>query len=197
MSVRLLKPVPLDTDLPVVERGDRLVVLHGEAPVAEARPGSVGELEAPAPPGAQEAAEASTRYRGFDEHPAPECFVCGPTRVAGDALRIFAGPLAPSVAAALWTPDASLDAGDGRVANEFMWAALDCPGFAAAAPDMRAMLLGELTARIDRRVQVGERCTVIGWVIAASGRKHEAGTAVYDAERTLCGIARAIWIEPR
>ena len=31
----------------------------------------------------------------------------------------------------------------------------------------------------------------------SSGRKHEAGTALYDGEGELCGQARALWIEPR
>lgn len=197
VTVRLLRPVPLDTDLHVAEHGGRLAVLNGDEQVAEARPDDVGDIEPPQPPSAHEAAEASARYRGFTTHPAPECFVCGPRRAAGDALRIFAGSVRPGVAAALWTPDESLDAGDGRVAPEFMWAALDCPGFAAAAPDMRAMLLGELTARIDQRARIGERCTAVGWVIGASGRKHEVGTALYDSEHALLAIARALWIEPR
>jgi len=29
------------------------------------------------------------------------------------------------------------------------------------------------------------------------GRKHAAGTAVYDGKGELCGKARALWIEPR
>jgi len=197
VTVRLLKPIPLETELTADERNGVIVVLRGDETLAEARPGEVGALAPPDPPSPSEAAEASRRYRGFATHPAPECFVCGPARSPGDALRIFAGPVAPGVAAAPWTPDASLDRGDGRVADEFIWAALDCPGFAAAAPDMRPMLLGELTARIDRAVAVGEPCIVVGWVIGASGRKHEAGTAVFDAERRLCALARAIWIEPR
>lgn len=198
VTVRLLKPIPLDTTLEVIERDDGLLdVRHGAESLAEARPGDVGSLSPPRPPAFDEAADASRRYAGFERHPAPDCFVCGPHRAAGDALRIFAGPLAPGVSAAPWTPDASLDGGDARVAPEFVWAALDCPGFAAAAPDMRPMLLGELTARIDRRVRIGEPCIVVGWVIRASGRKHEAGTALYDSERTLCAVARAIWIEPR
>lgn len=197
VTVRLLKPIPLETTLDVAERDGVLDVRHGGESLAEARPGEVGALTPPGPPTFDEAAAASRRYAGFTRHPAPECFVCGPTRAEGDALRIFAGPLAPGVAAAPWTPDASLDGGDGHVAAEFVWAALDCPGFAAAAPDMRPMLLGELTARIDRRVGIGEPCIVVGWVIGASGRKHEAGTALYDSTRTLCALARAIWIEPR
>ena len=197
VTVRLLKPIPLETELEVVERDGVLAVMQGDERLAEARPGDVGGIKPPDPPSPAEAAAASSRYAGFTTHPAPACFACGPLREEGDALRIFAGPLAPGVAAARWTPDASLDGGDGTVAPQFVWAALDCPGFAAAAPDMRPMLLGELTARIEQPVRVGDSCLVVGWVIGVSGRKHEAGTALYDSARNLCGIARAIWIEPR
>jgi hypothetical protein len=59
------------------------------------------------------------------------------------------------------------------------------------------MLLAEFTAHVDRLVHVGESCTLIGWQIGASGRKHEAGTAIFDGKGELCGKARALWIEPR
>jgi hypothetical protein len=94
-------------------------------------------------------------------------------------------------------PDISLDAGDGKVRAEFMSAALDCPGYYAIAPDDRMMLLAEFTAHLDRRVRVSESCTVVGWPIVSSGRKHEAGTALFDVEGNLVGRARALWIEPR
>jgi len=99
--------------------------------------------------------------------------------------------------AAPWVPDASLDAGDGKVHPEFMSAALDCPGYYAVAPDDRMMLLACLTAHLDRRVHVGEACTAVGWAIGSSGRKHEAGTALFDGKGELCARARALWIEPR
>jgi hypothetical protein len=37
----------------------------------------------------------------------------------------------------------------------------------------------------------------VGWHIGSSGRKHEAGTALFDGEGNLVGRARALWIEPR
>lgn len=198
VTVRLSKPVPLDTPLRVEQRDDGLEVLHEGVPVAAARPGEIGDLVPPRPPTLDEAARASSRYAGFSRHPAPECFVCGPLRAEGDALRVFAGPTDQAgVAAAPWTPDPSLEDQDGSVAAPFVWAALDCPGFAAAAPDMRPMLLGELTVRIDRAVRVGEPHVVVGWVIRASGRKHEAATALFDARGGLHAVGRAIWIEPR
>ena len=84
---------------------------------------------------------------------------------------------------------------DGKVAAEFHWAALDCPGYFAVSGGRRVMLLGEMQAHLDRRVRVGESCTVIGWRIGTEGRKHQAGTAIFDGEGELCARARATWIE--
>jgi hypothetical protein len=198
VCVRLLKPPPLDTVLTVREEGAGVLqVLDGAEPVGEARPAALF-LETAAAPDYLQAVEASRHYAGFRHHRFPSCFVCGTQRTRGDGLRIFAGPLGRGGAvAAPWVPDASLDAGDGKVRAEFMSAALDCPGYYAVAPDDRMMLLAELTAHVDRRVHIGEPCTVVGWQIAASGRKHEAGTALFDGKGELCGRARALWIEPR
>jgi hypothetical protein len=199
VTVRLLRPVPLDTPLTVIRQDDRLELFDGDTPVAQARPGEIGALDPPAAPDRTAASEAARHYAGFaPHHPAPECFVCGPRRPQRDGLGIFPGAVGPeSVVAAPWTPDASLDGGDGKVAPEFLWAALDCPGFHAVAPDVRPMLLGELTAAITRRVAIGEPCVVVGWRIGSEGRKHHAGTALFGADGALCGRARAIWIEPR
>jgi hypothetical protein len=198
VSVRLLSPPPLNTEFTVRELADgALQVLQGETPVGEAQP-AVLTLEVRAAPDYLEAVEASRRYAGFRHHRFPSCFVCGTQRARGDGLRIFAGPIPErDVVAAPWVPDASLDGGDGKVRAEFMSAALDCPGYYAVAPDDRMMLLAEFTAHVDRRVHVGESCTLVGWQVGVSGRKHEAGTAIFDGKGELCGKARALWIEPR
>jgi hypothetical protein len=198
VSVRLLKPPPLNIGLTVEALDDGgLRVLRGEEPIGEAHPAAL-TLAAPAAPDYLEAVEASRHYAGFHHPRFPSCFVCGAQRVRGDGLRIFAGPIAErGMVAAPWVPDASLDAGDGKVRPEFISAALDCPGYFAVAPDDRLMLLAELTAHVDRRVHIGESCTLVGWRIGGSGRKHEAGTAIFDGKGELCGRARALWIEPR
>jgi len=198
VNVRLLKPPPLNVGLAVsmLEDGG-LRVLRGEQAIGEAHP-AVLTLVAPPAPDYLEAVEASRRYAGFRHHPFPGCFVCGTQRARGDGLRIFAGPLAErGMVAAPWVPDASLDAGDGKVRAEFMSAALDCPGYFAVAPDERMMLLAEFSAHVDRRVHIGESCTLIGWRLGGEDRKREAGTAVFDGKGELCGRARALWIEPR
>ena len=198
VTVRLLKPPRLDTEFTVEEAADgTLRVLDGSEAIAEARRAAL-DLEVKSAPEYLEAVEASRRYAGFRYHRFPGCFACGTHRVRGDGLRIFAGPIEErGVVAAPWVPDPSLDAGDGKVRAEFMSAALDCPGYYAVAPDDRMMLLAEFTAHIDRRVHVGESCTVVGWQLASSGRKHEAGTALFDGKGDLVGRARALWIEPR
>jgi hypothetical protein len=197
VTVRLLRPPPLDTPLETLELTDgTLAVMSGAERIAEARAARL-VLEPRTAPNYFEAVEASRGYAGFAHHRFPTCFVCGTRRARGDGMRIFAGPIAErDLVAAPWVPDVSLDQGGGKVRPEFMSAALDCPGFYAASPDDRMMLLGEITVHVNRLVHVGERCTVIGWALEASGRKRAAGTAVYAEDGEVCGLARALWIEP-
>jgi hypothetical protein len=195
LKVRLLLPPPLDTPLGLVREGDGDWVLASAAgPVARGAAGLL-QLDVPSPPRYVQAVWASQHYPGFREHAFPDCFVCGPHRRRGDGMRIFPGMLDTGIVAAPWLPPDTLDAGDGKVAVEFHWAALDCPGYFAVSGGRRVMLLGELQAHIDRRVHVGEPCTVIGWKIGADGRKHQAGTAIFDEDGELCARGRATWIE--
>jgi hypothetical protein len=197
LKVRLIAPTPLDVPLEVAGDGaDEWVLSCAEGPIARAAPSTLA-LDVPGAPGYVKAVWASQHYAGFREHAFPECFVCGPHRRRGDGLRIFPGMLETGMVAAPWLPADALDRGDGKVAVEFHWAALDCPGYFAVSGGRRMMLLGEMQAHLDRRVHVGESCTVIGWRIAAEGRKHVAGTAIFDEDGELCARARATWIELR
>ncbi|HTP39180.1 MAG TPA: hypothetical protein VMI92_06355 [Steroidobacteraceae bacterium] len=196
VQVRLERPVPLERALRLGEVTDgQLGVFDGTERVALVTAAAL-QLAAPPAPDYLQALEASRRFIGFGRHAFPNCFVCGTDRARGDGLRVFAGQWGESVAAP-WVPDASLDQGDGKVAAEFMWAALDCPGYFAARSDGVPMLLGEFNAHVDRRVHVSESCVVVGWRLGVSGRKYEAGTALFDEDGELCGRARALWIEPR
>lgn len=205
VTVRLLRPPPLDTPLEIAELADgTLTVMLGTVRVAEAKPATLA-LDLRSPPSYFEAVEASRGYAGFHQHRFPTCFVCGPQRRRGDGMRIFAGPIAGrDIVASPWVPDASLDGGDGKVRPEFMSAALDCPGYFAVSPADRMMLLGEITVHVNRLVHVGEPCTVIGWALETSGRTagvhprlRGAATAVVAEDGEICGLARALWIEPR
>jgi hypothetical protein len=209
VRVRLLRPPPLDHALvlrqALVEGGATGVgrrelrddqALADEQLIAWAEPAHL-ELRAPPAIDYERALEVSRHFSGHTAHPFPHCFVCGTQRVRGDGMRIFAGPLNEMRAAAPWIPDSSLGDANGKVRTEFIWAALDCPGYFAAARDGRVLLLGEMTARIDRPVHVDESCTILAWRIAVSGRRHEVGTALYDDDGEPAALAHATWIEPK
>jgi len=199
VRIRLERPIPLQVplELNTAEGGD-LELTHEGTVLARALPAADVTLEVPSAPNYLAALEASRHFAGFINHPYPGCFVCGTARARGDGLRVFAGKCgAQYQVAAPWVADATLADGDGKVRPEFISAALDCPGAFAARDDMAQMLLGEFTARIDRRVHVDEPCVILGWRIAASGRKFEVGTALFDQGGELCARARAVWIELR
>jgi hypothetical protein len=195
VRVRLVAPPPLDTALALEpgEHVDSWQLQAGDQVIAVAVPSRL-ELDVPGAPRYVQAVWASQHFTGFQAHPYPTCFVCGPHRRRGDGLRIFPGLLDSGMVAAPWLPADDLDAGDGKVAVEFHWAALDCPGYFAVADGSHPMLLGEMQAHVDRRVHAGESCTVIGWKIGVEGRKHYAGTAIFDEDGELCARARSTWI---
>jgi hypothetical protein len=188
-EVTLRVPPPLDRPLGV-ERADGAVrVFDGETLVAEAKPVTV-DVEPPESP-SFEAASGAALPNGDEESPFPECFVCGPHRVAGEGLRIFAGPLHDRVVAAPWVPI------DPYTGPEFVWAALDCPGaYACGFGERGVLVLGRLAVRVEALPRAGEHCVVVAWPLGDEGRKAFAGTALYGEGGRMLGVARATWIEP-
>jgi hypothetical protein len=59
------------------------------------------------------------------------------------------------------------------------------------------VVLGRLTARVERVPEAGERCVVVGWPLESDGRKHGAGTALFSDGGEVLGLAKALWVEPR
>ena len=193
VEVTLRLPPPLDTPLRVEQGGEAVRVLHGGRLVAEAHRAEPG-LSPPAPPGYVEVARLSSERPDEVDHPFPGCFVCGPGREEGDALRLRPVPLGDGSVAAAWRPDDRL-AGPGRLPQELVWAALDCPGGWAVQPDgsRGISVLGRLTARILQPPSAGDECVVLGWPVpGGDDRRRHAGTAIYrDGE--LLAVGRAVW----
>lgn len=193
VEVTLRKPLPLDQPLQL-EQGPPTQLHAADGLLAEARPAAL-EIDIPPVPAFESATTIARTFAGFTRHAFPGCFVCGPFRSAGDGLRIFPGRLPGSgVVAAPWVPDESLADDDGRVLPEILWAALDCPGYFAAAEDGEKAVLGRITAEVDPCITAGERCVVVGWPVGRSGRKLHAGTAVVDESGTLRGRSLQTWI---
>ncbi|MCH7662854.1 MAG: hypothetical protein IH859_03180 [Chloroflexi bacterium] len=194
-EVRLYKPPPLDQALTVHQENESVSLFLGHTLIAAARLTAL-EIEVPQPPTLLQAQAASQKYVGFTHHYFPTCFVCGPNRVDGDGLHIFAGQVAgQDMVAAPWTPDDDLAGPDGFVLPEYIWAALDCPGAFAFGRDSNPMVLGTIAAEIFAPLVPGEECIVTGWPRRSEGRKYFSGTAVYTAHSDLIAQARATWIE--
>ncbi len=89
-QIVLRRPPPLDVKLAVHEDG----LYDGEQYVALAQRADVdGDVPRVS---VEQAQEAQARYLGFERHPFPRCFTCGPERPPGDGLRIFPGAVVPS-----------------------------------------------------------------------------------------------------
>lgn len=184
VEVRLRRPPPLETPLPVTTADGWTVA--GADTVLQAR--AVDRALTPVGPvDAATARAAEASYAGLRSHPFPTCFSCGTGREPGDGLRIFPGPVGPGRAAATWTPAADVSA-------PVTWAALDCAGAWAAGVDERPMVLGSITARVDALPDAGDEHVVVGELRGTEGRKVFSATSAYASDGTLVATAEAVWI---
>ena len=190
VSVRLRTPPPLDRPLAVRHgEGGVVEVVDGDLVVASAQPApALSHSGLPAPVGYDAAQAVAGSYAGLHDHPFPTCFSCGTEREPGDALCLRPGPLPgrEGVHAAAWVPT--------EATGEIVWAALDCPGAWALGVGGRPMVLGTMTAEVDRLPAVGEEHVVMAWARGSEGRKHYCGTALYTEDGALLARADATWI---
>ncbi len=195
VRVRIQDSVPMDVDLSIEDGDDVVGLTADDTLLAQAWPTSI-ELAVPDGPSFEEADDATSRYVARDEHPFPYCFVCGTAREPGDGMRLFAGPIEHrDIVATPWVPDDTLTS-ESLVPHEFVWAALDCPAFFGSCIHTQPIpsVLGEISARIDGDVHVGERYVVIGWRLGKEGRKEFVASAIYGEEGDLVAVSKATWI---
>jgi hypothetical protein len=189
-QVTLRLPPPLDTRLRVERENGRVLLLDGDALVAEAQPAPL-ELDVPAPVAPEDAHAARERHVRLGSAAFAQCFVCG-DRPAGDGLRIHAGavPGREPLQAAPWVVE--------ETGPEIVWAAIDCPGaYAIGAAGRGEVVLGRMAAEVLRVPRRGERCVVTAWPLGEEGRKLYAGTALFTEDGELLARAQQTWIEPR
>jgi hypothetical protein len=206
-EITLLAPPPLDQRLDIVASEHSVELRREETALATGRRVRIDVPEIPITSFSE--AEDAARRSPHDEsrHPLPMCFVCGPARVDGDGLRIIPGPLPlrpgckTGTLAAPWVPYSNLASEDGAVASESIWAALDCPtGFAGVGARHLGMsgaetiLLGRMSARIDRRPYPGDRCIIVAWPTGRDGRKLFANSALLSSEGEILAVAQATWL---
>jgi hypothetical protein len=193
-EVTLRSPPPLDVPLEVARTPGRFEVLDGTTLVATARQISFEPLDIPVLPSWDEAAAASQDYLGHMRHEFPTCFTCGTER--SDGLAIYPGPTATGMVASPWIPDGSLPNEEGALDVAIVWAALDCPGAWADARDLAEdpVVLGRMTAVVDRPIAIGRRYIAVAWKLGEEGRKSFAATALIDDEGQAVAVARQTWI---
>lgn len=196
----LKAPIPLDAEL-ALEIRDGVSVLLGEADALIGQGGAANQLlpEPPQSPGLEAAREAATRHIGLTQRVHPICFTCGSEREDGDGLRVLPGRLdgaEAGVVACTWTPHANFAAADGLIADEVVWAALDCPGYFSwvEKEGRHGALLGTMTGEVVGPVRAGVEYVVVAWPILKDGRKEIAGTALFDGEGRLMARSHQVWI---
>jgi hypothetical protein len=201
VEVTLRAPIPLDTVMATAVRDGVARVTKDDTLIAEVKRSDAtfaSRLPPPWPavlaaaenayslqPGLQDFVPGVTGYH-------PICFCCG----AGnpDGLKVFVAPVADQVAA-IWQTQTSWADDDGKLPTEFLWTAMDCPGqFAFINEGLRTGLLGRMTARIHSRPAAGAELLVNAWTIRIEGKKHFAGSAIYDQQGNLCAEAITLWI---
>jgi hypothetical protein len=205
-EITLLAPPPLGEPLCIVAGEHGVELRKQETTLAKGRTVHIDSPEVPIVSFGE--AQDAVRRSPCDEsrHPLPTCFVCGPTRVEGDGLRIIPACLSPhagkaGAVAAPWVPTSDLAGEDGAVAHEFIWAALDCPtGFAGAGARHLGMsgtepiLLGRMSARIESRPNPDDHCVIVAWPTGRDGRKLFASSALLSSQGKLLAVAQTIWI---
>lgn len=194
-EITLRSPPPLDKAITLTRGPEGTRLTDGDIEIGVARPAAL-EIDVPQAPTFEEAERAMEGQVPEDIHLAPHCFVCGPKRAADDGMRILAGPLKGrgKMAAGTWVVDQRYTGTDGLAKPEFVYSALDCPGYIAVGKADQMALLGRMTAEIITRPGLGERCIAAGWLIEQQGRKFHVGTAVYAEDGTVLARALSVWI---
>ena len=194
-EVMLRVPPPLDKEMQVEVRDDKLYLVDGTTTVAEGKALDF-EVNFPTPVSYDEAVGCSTKYIGFNDHHFNSCFVCGPNRKVEDGLRIFAGATHQSnVVAAPWQPFDNLFDEQGQLKKVFYWAAMDCPSyFAIVGQKMTVLLLGKMACKIVNPIQMGEKIIVMAWKEKEEGRKFYSGTVLYGEDGTVKSYSKNLWI---
>lgn len=185
-DVWLRAPAPLDTDLTERFDGTHLSVWDGDILIAEADP--VQMSTDPVPFVRLEQAQAAQEgFPGAVPNQYETCFGCG--RLREDGLRIHPGPVSEGLVASVWHPR-------GRVAEEWVWAALDCTsGWAWPIGDGN-LVTGRLTGGMleSQPIDPVGPYIAVGAQLSSTGRKHISAAALFTPAGHRVASVRATWL---
>lgn len=189
-TVRLNRPVPVDTPVFIYRRGDSAFIRHEDEIVATAE---LTDEMIPTTPFVEPDEVAKGAIPDLDMGMFADCFVCGGGGSQGLGIDIRA--LGDGRFAALWHPATSTLIDGALVEAVYLRSALDCPGgFAALSANQTLAVTGTLTSRVEFLPEADSRLVVVGESTWVEGRKLGAVTSIYTETGDLVATASAVWI---
>lgn len=199
VTVSIRRPIPLETDLSVVEVHDGwhlvdpngpeepvLIASRWDAVFADTEPVTIAA-----------AADARTRFPLHHDHPVPVCFSCG---LEPDAMRVHSGELPDGRWATDWTaPEWATDE-HGEFDHGALWAAIDCAQawYVGNAGGRRHGVTVQLAVEARQPIVAGETYALVAWNGTYpndwDGRKRGAGGAVFANDGTCVARSSSFWI---
>jgi len=196
-TVSLRRPVPLDVELEVRIEQDAARAYADDELVVEAIAASpLAPWDAP-PVSVDEARAATAQFVPPADGAFDHCFVCGRARL--DGFGVLLGRVeGTDLVAAPWTPPAWSADADGTVLPEFVWAALDCPGyFAAFGVDLELAFLARQQSELLAPIHAGVEYVAVGRPLGRDRRKGFAATAILDSRGAVLAHSEQLLIAPR
>lgn len=199
ISISLKAPIPLETELDVVDVDGGWELRADQTVVMAAIPSAVS-FAATAPVTVDAAAEARSRFPvSAADHNAVRCLSCG---FGERTMQVWPGALNDGTGrvATDWHPPEWAGDGDGLVDPGLVWMALDCTcGFYVGHyPERRNAMTVQYAVEVAKPILVGESYVVVGfdgnWPGGWDGRKRGAGSCIFDASGTLVASSDSFWV---
>lgn len=199
VTVAFRSPIPLDTDLEIVELDDRWLLVDPASPDVAILEGTEWQASfastSPISPAQAEAARGRFLHTE-SSHPAPLCWSCG---MQESSLRVHAGPLGDGRWATPWhAPDWAV-ADDGSIDLASLWASIDCAsGWYISGLDGRATLTVQFAVEVHGELRANSPYSLVAWAgdypAEWDGRKRGAAAEVFDADGVSVARSRSFWL---
>ncbi len=199
VTVAIKRPIPLDTDMSVVEADDSWHLVTADEPdepilIARRWEAHFAETDTIS---VVTARDARTRFPLHDDHPVPVCFSCG---ARSDSMKVHSGALADGRWATDWTvPSWAVDA-SGIVDEGVLWAAIDCAQawYVGNAGGRRHAVTVQLAVEMLAPLDPGATYALVSWEGSYprdwDGRKRGAGGAVFADNGTCVARSNSFWL---
>jgi hypothetical protein len=199
VAISLRAPIPLESEMQIVEVEGGWQLQHNDALVMEATPSTIEFVDTESVT-ISSATDARSRFPvTAEEHNASSCLSCGFTE---RTMRVWPGLLADGTGrvATDWTPPEWAGNDAGIVHEHLVWMALDCTcGFYVGHhPERRNALTVRYAVEMLQPIEVGRTYVIVGhdgsWPGGWEGRKRGAASCVFDDAGNVVAHADSFWV---